>query len=567
MRVEIINEMVRVRGSFQELARLKSFILNYAESNINFSQSKDFIELSLNSYLAIDKKNDFVFEHDVDSELILGKLARKYETHALARDEVYRKYRASDCITGSDHWDKLLDPHQGLAANCMATDGLLGMCIFDEQGTGKTITTLAAFDLLKQQKSIDSIVIVAPKTLVQNWNDEINKFFTHWTPSIYVATGNRAERFRKINSSYDFYLLTYETLITDLESYKSVARTKKLALVADESFYVKNPDANRSAAIMSLRRLCQKCFVLCGTPAPNRPSDLIHQFTLADDGYSFGDNVTDNSSKFDDVELIDKIIETRGVYLRRTKKSVLPDLPAKNFNIVELKLEPKQQLLYNEAKAELILYLKSLDNISFKRNLATYFQKRNALLQICVDPSLIDPLYNELPCKFKYLKTKLDDLIINEGHKVVIWSVYTKTIDRLFDEFSNFNPARIDGKIANAIDRKLMVDKFQTDDSCKIFIGNPAAAGAGITLHRSSIAVYISYSNQAAHYMQSLDRIHRRGQSSSVVDYYFIIAQNTIESKEVKRLIEKQECQNSLLGDSEQEVLELSKVISELENV
>jgi SNF2 family DNA or RNA helicase len=199
-------------------------------------------------------------------------------------------------------------------------------------------------------------------------------------------------------------------------------------------------------------------------------------------------------------------------------------------------------------------------------NLATYFQKRNALLQICIDPGLIDPLYIETPCKFNYLTNSIKDLIDLKNNKIVIWSVYTKTIDRLVKDYARYNPARIDGQIDKVSDRKLMVDRFQNDDLCKIFIGNPAAAGAGITLHKASTAIYLSYSSQAAHYMQSLDRIHRRGQIAAEVNYFFLVGKNTIESKEIKRLLEKQERQSTLLGDSEDEIIELSKIIAELEN-
>jgi SNF2 family DNA or RNA helicase len=164
------------------------------------------------------------------------------------------------------------------------------------------------------------------------------------------------------------------------------------------------------------------------------------------------------------------------------------------------------------------------------------------------------------------LNNSLQGLISLKNKKVVIWSVYTKTIDRLVKEFALYNPARIDGQIVNAKDRQRMVDKFQNDYDCKIFIGNPAAAGAGITLHKASTAIYLSYSSQAAHYMQSLDRIHRRGQLASEVDYFFLVAKDTIESKEIKRLIEKHERQNTLLGDTEEEIFELSKVIAEFEN-
>ena len=81
-----------------------------------------------------------------------------------------------------------------------------------------------------------------------------------------------------------------------------------------------------------------------------------------------------------------------------------------------------------------------------------------------------------------------------------------------------------------------------------IFLGNPAAAGAGLTLHRARIAVYESFSNQAAHFMQSLDRIHRRGQERDV-EYLALLARGTIEETEYQRLLDKTDAQADILGD------------------
>ena len=68
-----------------------------------------------------------------------------------------------------------------------------------------------------------------------------------------------------------------------------------------------------------------------------------------------------------------------------------------------------------------------------------------------------------------------------------------------------------------------------------LFVGDPGAAGAGLTLHRARYAVYESMSNQAAHYLQSLDRIHRRGQDRPV-EYLVLLCDETIESPEYERI-------------------------------
>lgn len=565
MKVEVSDTgLVRISGTYSEIIPLKAKVVQIFGAQAILKQTREFIEIGLETYIGIRKDTVAVIEETESLRCAAEAKQQEYVNHGNARERVYQLLLANQHTTGDKHWDEILDPHQGVAVNCMTVPGLLGLCLFDEQGTGKTITGLAAFDILKKSGVVDALLITAPKTLLENWKDEAEKFLS-FTPQIYIASGDKEARYRALGSAFDIYLLTYENLISDIQSLKSLARTKRLLLALDESFFIKNPDAKRSRATMALRKYCNRCFVLCGTPAPNKPSDLVHQFTMADNGYAFGDPGTQSSPPVEDFSAIESIIESRGVYLRRTKKLVLPDLPDKYFKIVELEMGPKQRELYDEAKIQLILYLKSLDNKAFKRNLTTYFQKRNALLQICIDPALIDPLYNETPCKYAYLDYALPNYIEDNSEKVVVWSVYTKTIDRIVQLFSRYNPARIDGKVAKVVDRQSMVNQFQKDDSCKLFVGNPAAAGAGITLHKAKTSIYLSYSNQAAHYMQSLDRTHRRGQTADSVEYIFLVAKDTIELKEIKRLIDKQGQQSTLLGDAETERLELTEILNELE--
>jgi SNF2 family DNA or RNA helicase len=98
-----------------------------------------------------------------------------------------------------------------------------------------------------------------------------------------------------------------------------------------------------------------------------------------------------------------------------------------------------------------------------------------------------------------------------------------------------------------------------------LFAANPAAAGAGLTLHRARIAVYESMSNQAAHYLQSIDRIHRRGQTRDV-EYLILLCDKTIEVDEYERLITKERFAQELLGDRVEEPITRQSMLSEALN-
>ena len=157
----------------------------------------------------------------------------------------------------------------------------------------------------------------------------------------------------------------------------------------------------------------------------------------------------------------------------------------------------------------------------------------------------------------------LHDLVEEKGEKIVIWSFYRSSLDRIVERYGHFGLARIDGSVTSSLDRRDAVRRFQEDDETMLFLGNPAAAGAGLTLHRSRLAIYESLSNQAAHYLQSLDRIHRRGQIREV-EYLHLLTTDSLEKAEYQRLLDKADNQADLLGDLGQARLTREMLLEEL---
>lgn len=227
---------------------------------------------------------------------------------------------------------------------------------------------------------------------------------------------------------------------------------------------------------------------------------------------------------------------------------MLTDLPGRTFTEVEVTLSGQQQAAYEAATRGLILDLQQVDDDAYARQIQSFLERRAALLRICGDPTPIIPGYAELPAKVSALDELLERLVVREGEKVLLWSFYRSSLDRLAKRYESFGLVRIDGSVTDGDARRDAVRRFQQDPETKIFLGNPAAAGAGLTLHAARYAIYESLSNQAAHYLQSLDRIHRRGQSRDV-HYITLLATGTIEEAEYARLRSKAAAQGDLLGD------------------
>lgn len=443
---------------------------------------------------------------------------------------------------------QVLDAHQWVNVACMTLDGGYGLCVFDEQGAGKTVTAIFAFDALVERNLADFILIVAPKSMVGEWPNDFSKFVND-RYDVRVVTGAFKGKKAALASGADVMVTNFETVVSMEDELRGLLAgyAGKAVLVVDESFYAKNLDAKRTLALRRLREWCGRAYVLCGTPAPNSPHDLIQQFNIVDFGITFaGANIPDDRS--DARRVVQRLINERGLYVRHQKSQVLPDLPAKAFTRAYIPLEPRQARLYESALNNLISDLSNTNEQTFKREIVSFMARRAALLQVCSNPIAVAKRYNETPAKLLALDRLLADRIGSRGEKVIVWSFYTASIEAIFSRFQKYNPVRYDGTVGDVAARREAVRRFQMDDHTMLFVANPAAAGAGLTLHRSHFAVYESWSSQAAHYLQSLDRIHRRGQTREV-EYVVLLCENTIEEDEYDRLIEKERSAALLLGD------------------
>jgi SNF2 family DNA or RNA helicase len=288
--------------------------------------------------------------------------------------------------------------------------------------------------------------------------------------------------------------------------------------------------------------------VLCGTPAPNSAHDLVEQFNLVDFGLTFDGSVIPKDREEARL-IVQEILRDRGVFTRHLKREVLPGLPTKDFHRVLVPLAGQQKRLYEAALKDLIVDLRQVDEATFRREITSFLARRATLLQICSNPAGISPGFTDTPAKLLVLDQLLHEIVELKGEKAVVWSFYTASLSAVFNRYRHMKPVRYDGSVTDIADRREAVRRFQTDDETMLFVGNPAAAGAGLTLHRARHAIYESLSNQAAHYLQSLDRIHRRGQTRPV-QYTVLLCDATLELTEFDRLTEKEHSAQLLLGDN-----------------
>jgi SNF2 family DNA or RNA helicase len=554
MKITIDSSKVKIEASGLEFLKLKAEITKRLGS-IQTS-GKDFISFPESSlYLVEDLVNP-----TAEGINQIESIKEKFQLHGLARIKALEIIESNDIVEVPETWAQTLDPLQATAVSAMVLRGLFGLCLFDEQGSGKTVMTIAAFDVLMERNSIDAMIVVCPKSMMSEWPKDLQRFLPN-KYSVVLAEGDRKQKNEAAYKDFDVLVTNYEGIEAMLTPLLASADLRNYLLVVDESYYLKNTESVRSEKAQKLRAKCKRCFVLCGTPAPNSAHDLVNQFDLADLGYTFG-GFRKSSDPTRDWDTISQLVDERGLFIRRLKTEILENVPEKNFHVIRVQLEGKQALMYEQARLNLELELKTFSNETFRRRLVTYFQRRAVLLQICCSPDSIDPTLSETPAKFEVLDKLLQDLVSN-NRKVVVWSFFKKSLDDMATRYAKYNPVRVDGSVSTS-KRREAVNAFQNDPKVKLFLGNPAAAGAGITLHAAYDAVYFSYSNQAAHYLQSLDRIHRRGQLSEHVNYYLLVCRGTVEETEIIRLRGKEIRQNGLLRDHAPWPTSLDDALNEL---
>ena len=113
---------------------------------------------------------------------------------------------------------------------------------------------------------------------------------------------------------------------------------------------------------------------------------------------------------------------------------------------------------------------------------------------------------------------RLDQLVeeaVYSGTKVLIFSNWIQGVTPAVEKLKRFNPVVITGETPDS-DRQAIVNKFQKDDSVKVFIATTGAAGVGLTLTAATEVIFLDepWSNAAKE--QAIDRCHRIGTTSSI---------------------------------------------------
>jgi SNF2 family DNA or RNA helicase len=402
------------------------------------------------------------------------------------------------------------------------------VALFDEQGLGKTKIVIDALSLDMREEKIQGVLVIAPMSLLFNWEQEVQKH--SYLLSIVLKGSGREKRYKYMTGA-NFYIINYESVISELQRVIRFCKSRKVAIVLDESTRIKDPDSKTAQSIFQLSKFASKKMIISGTPIANKPYDVWSQFYFLDQGSLLSNDYKKFKSKFNiknieykrNLEELNECINKNSI--RRLKENVL-QLPEKEYINIYIELTGKQRDLYEKLSKELRIEVKNIQGEVVLDESEALLKKLLRLTQIVSNPLLLDKGYDETPAKF----IKLDELInsiIEKKEKVVVWTCFVENIMTLKKRYKQYSPLVIYGETP-IIKRTEYIKKFQSTENNKIMILNPAAAREGVTLTSANNAIYLDRNFNLVDYLQSQDRIHRISQSKRCL-IYKLLGKNTID--------------------------------------
>lgn len=434
-----------------------------------------------------------------------------------------------------------LRPYQaeGLLWLWFLVENGLGGLLCDEMGLGKTHQIMALIEALAETDRLSSpCLVVAPTTVLSHWEGKLRRFAPGLATTVYHGGERRLD---DVHSRTQVLLTSYGILRQDVDRLKGVEFS---LAVFDEIQYLKNPETLVYQAAQEIRAPVR--IGLTGTPIENRLSDLKALLDLTVPGYLGGNRfferqyarpIAEKASEQAGEELARLL---RPFVLRRRKSAVLQDLPPKIEDFRSCALSADQLRLYREVIAARSPEIRlALAEAGRPVPYIHIFALLDLLKRICDHPALVtkDPQpYTEYESgKWEVFKELLAEGI-DSGQKIVVYSQYLGMIG-IMEEFLRSEGIGYVTLTGATRHRGGVIERFNEDPDCRVYVGSLRAGGTGIDLVAASMVIHYDRWWNAAREDQATDRVHRIGQKRGV-QVFKLITEGTLEEK-IAAIIEK----------------------------
>lgn len=408
-----------------------------------------------------------------------------------------------------------------------------GVLLADDMGLGKTLQ-IAAFLALQRSVERDGVrapsMIVCPVILLDNWQEELRKFFK---PDVFktmlVLYGDGLKRYKRGESldlsgisKLDYVLTNYETLQAHQQSLLMLDWS---VVVLDEAQAIKNPDTYRARAARGLKRKFGICST--GTPVENRLSDLWALYDFLRPGNPFStiqefqkDYEADLVAGIPKVRSALRYPSARSSLLRRTKSEVLA-LPKKTIEVHAVSMTPHQ--------------------VEFERHITRTGEKKGSILKILQDlqklyqhPRLllsegersknwsVEIALEESPKLALCVKILREIRAANE--KALVFTLWTGMQELLVDVFKRElglpRVRVINGDPAQRRHATKYIEELSATEGFGVLVLSPLAAGTGLTITAANHVIHYGRWWNPAKEDQATDRAYRIGQERPVYVHY-----------------------------------------------
>jgi SWI/SNF-related matrix-associated actin-dependent regulator of chromatin subfamily A-like protein 1 len=458
-------------------------------------------------------------------------------------------------------------PYQtnGIAYNIEKKRAIIG----DEPGLGKTLQAIATIHTLEAYP----VLVVCPSTLKLNWQKEWNDVAGKRAMILNDRVKNTWQQYHKVGM-IDVFIVNYESLkkffvqsgwsrpkdeafrLDKIPFRENISVFK--SLIIDEAHKCKDGSTQQAKFVMGLARNKEVVLALTGTPAVNKPLDLVSQLHIIDrlkdvvahiphpldkngnksdlSGYKrFLQRYCDGGSGASNLRELNYRLNVTCFY-RRRKSEVLADLPAKMRQVLLCEIDNRKE--YEHAENEFVDYLKSIrgcDDKEVKKKLRGQFMVKMGILK------QISALG-----KINEAKDYIDE-VTGSGEKIVVFCSLREIGDKLKAIYPG--AVMIRGGMTDE-EKNRSLNRFQNDPETKVIICSIKAAGVGLTLTASSRVLFIEFPWTDADCNQCEDRTHRIGQKNSVLAAY-LLGENTIDRYCYEIIQKKKTMAQTITGDED----------------
>ena len=437
-----------------------------------------------------------------------------------------------------------LYPYQRYAVDFIERHRFCGL--FLDMGLGKTVSTLTAVKRMIYSFEVSKVLVIAPKKVAETtWTTEADKWEHLRCLKLSKVIGTEKERAKALGADADVYVINRENVCW-LVRYLN-GRMSFDMLVIDELSSFKSHTAQRFKALKSVRYQFSRIIGLTGTPAPNGYMDLWAELYLLDGGERLGKYITRYREEYfhplisvgavvyryglnamSDI-VISKKISDICVSMKAGDYLQLPKRIDNTINVILSKDEKRQ---YDRFEREEILKING-ETITAANAAAV----TNKLLQYA-NGAVYDETKNVHTIHDAKIEA-LEELVeAASGDPVLVFYSYRHDAARIMERLKKYDPVMLEGE-------KDISD--WNEGKTKVLITHPASAGHGLNLQAGGhIIVWFGVTWSLELYQQANARLHRQGQTKSVMIYH-LITKGTMDERVMKAIANKENGQNAMI--------------------